>query len=54
MNIILENRIMKINEINKEFGRVKYVLCGHYWKNYDSFENIQDSVMFIQVNRQET
>ena len=33
---------------------MKYSLCDQYWNRYDSFENIEDSVLFIQVNMQET
>ena len=46
---------MKFNEIlHKAFGRVKYSLCDQYWNKYDSFDNIKSSVLFIQVNMQET
>ena len=33
---------------------MKWSLCDQYWKMYDSLENIKDSVLFIQVNVQET
>ena len=33
---------------------MKYSLCDQYWKRHDSFEKINDSVLFIQVNMQET
>ena len=32
---------------------MKYSLCDQYWNKYDSFENIKDSFLFIQVNMQE-
>ena len=33
---------------------MKYSLCDIFWNEYDSFENIKDSVLFIKVNMQET
>ena len=33
---------------------MKYSLYDQFWKRYDSFENIKDSVLFIQVNMLET
>ena len=33
---------------------MKYSFCDQYWNKYDSFETIKDSVVFIQVNMQET
>ena len=42
---------MKINEITyfKRSLTGKYSLRGQYWNKYDSFENIKDSVLSIQV-----
>ena len=34
---------------------MKYSLCDQYWNRYhDSFENIKDYALFIQVNMEET
>ena len=29
---------------------MKFSLCGHYWNKYDSFVNIEDSLLFIHVH----
>ena len=46
---------MKIKKLllHKEFDRVKISLCGQYWYKYDSFVNIEDSLLFIHENMQE-
>ena len=32
---------------------MKFSLCGQYWNKYDSFVNIEDSLIFIHENMQE-
>ena len=32
---------------------MKISLCGQYWYTYDSFVNIEDSLLFIHENMQE-
>ena len=32
---------------------MKFSLCGQYWNKYDSFVNIEDSLLFIHENMQE-
>ena len=46
---------MKIKKIlfHKEFERVEISLCGQYWYKYDSYVNIEDSLLFIHENMQE-
>ena len=45
---------MKIKKLfHMEFNRVKFSICGQYWNKYDSFVNIEVSLLFIHENMQE-
>ena len=46
----------KINNfIHEEFDRVKFSLCDQYWYTgkYDSFVNIEHSILYIHENVQD-
>ena len=38
---------------NEELDRVKFSLSDQYQHKYNSFDNIQDSILLIQENKQE-
>ena len=45
---------MKLKKLfHKEFDRVKFSLCCQYWNKFDSFVNVEDSLLFIHENMQE-
>ena len=39
--------------INEELDRVKFSLSDQYQHTYNSFDNINDSILLIQENKQE-
>ena len=39
--------------INEELDRVKFSLNDQYQHEYNSFDNIEDSILLIQGNKQE-
>ena len=44
---------MKKKLFHEEFDWVKFSLCDQFWNKYDSFVNIEDSVLIMHENMQE-